>query len=366
MAQPFSIHKSIYQVCLSVCFSLSGCALVPNLGKNPSGESLKALEQLPNYGKSGFRNLEPDSAKTKIITALRSMSSRPENVSPFRVLPVVKTDLRHNKPQQPTVTWFGHSSFLLATPSINLLADPIFSNHAGPVPGMVKAFETTFQYQVEHMPVIDVLIISHDHYDHLDYRTVKALMPKVKMVVVPKGIGAHFIHWGYNPKIIRELNWHESIQVDAHTRITLTPSRHTSGRTLKRDKTLWGSFVIQAGDRRFFYSGDGGYGRHFAAIGSQYGPFDITLMECGQYSENWPEHHMFPEQTARAAKELKSKMIIPVHWGKFAESGHLWNESVKRLIPAADSLGIPVCIPKLGQSYTWGTPVRFDGWWLKQ
>lgn len=346
---------------ISTCFY--GCEIIRSTGKNPSGEQLKGAKRSPDYSYGRFYNLEPDSGKINFISILKEMSNRPGNVRPFHILPAIKTDLIHTHFDKPTIIWFGHSSFLLSSPSANILVDPEFSGYAGPFPGMIKAFDGADTYHAEDMPMIDALLISHDHYDHLDYETIKALKGKVKMVIVPQGIGSHFVYWGYDPKIVHELNWNDSVEVNNKVSVTVTPARHTSARTIARNKTLWGSFVVKLDGYKLFYSGDSGYGKHFKLIGDQYGPFDLAIMECGQYGKNWPHHHMFPSQTAQAAKDLKAQLIIPVHWAKFAESNHPWNESVNLMIPVADSLGIPVCIPKIGEPYTLGTAVKFDGWW---
>jgi L-ascorbate metabolism protein UlaG (beta-lactamase superfamily) len=215
---------------------------------------------------------------------------------------------------------------------------------------------------VRDLPPIDIILISHDHYDHLDYRTLMRLKQQVKKVVVPIGVGSHLRHWGFAADKVVELNWHQSFSLGGLS-ITATPARHRSGRMFKANQTLWASYVIQAGSHRLFYSGDGGYGYHFKQIGQQYGPFDLALMECGQYSTNWPHSHMMPEQTAQAAADLQARMMLPVHWAKFAESDHPWNDPVTRLLPAARQLGVSVCTPQIGEAYTLGEPPKQRVWW---
>ncbi len=338
--------------------------MVKPLGKNPSGRAQTQLQELPNYKNGAFLNAQPeDSSKVNAGGALKSMFSRPESVTPSSPLPWVKTNLKTLEVTAPTVVWFGHSSVLIKTQTGNILIDPIFSNHAGPIPGMIKAFKGSKNYNADDMPEIDVLIISHDHYDHLDYRTVKKLRDRIKMVVVPKGVGSHFMYWGFKPENITELNWNESYYAPGNIKITATPAQHRSNRTFAQNKTLWASYVIQAGAYRLFYSGDGGYGDHFKQIGRQYGPFNLALMECGQYSKNWAQHHMHPIQTAQAAHDLQARTIQPVHWAKFAESSHPWNEPVNLLIPAAEGLGIAVNTPRIGEAYTVGSPVKTAVWW---
>jgi L-ascorbate metabolism protein UlaG (beta-lactamase superfamily) len=346
------------------------CKPIRSLGKNPSGEELKKIEALPNYRNGAFQNME-DSLRDSVVTAGKIkwyrmlkflLASKPANTRPSKPLPVVLTDLLANYPK-PTVIWFGHSSFLLKTATANILVDPNFNSYAGPLKGMVPAFEGTMEYRVKDLPPIDALVISHDHYDHLDYTTVRQLKKKVKRVIVPMGVGSHFRKWGYKPEMISELNWNEAVQLNSQLRITATPAHHRSNRTFAQRKTLWASYVIEADGYKIYFSGDTGYSQHFKLIGGQYGPFDLALLECGQYNSKWPRNHIFPYQTARAAVDLKTAMIIPAHWGRFAESEHPWNEPVKRLLASADSLKLPVSVPLIGQPYTIGQSFEQIRWW---
>jgi L-ascorbate metabolism protein UlaG (beta-lactamase superfamily) len=365
--KPSLVKRLLNWLCLLLLFMFpQSCGIVRSLGHNPQGEALKQIQTLPNYRNGMFQNL--DSAdnggnKVKGGNALKAMFNRPESITPSRPLPWVKTDLINTAYNRPTVIWFGHSSVLIKSRSGNILIDPVFSNHAGPIPGMIKAYKGTKHYTANDMPDIDVLLISHDHYDHLDYRTVKKLKSRIKKVIVPKGVGSHFVYWGFDPKNIIELNWNEGLALPGNLHITATPARHRSNRTFAEKKTLWASYVIQADDYKIFYSGDGGYGDHFKQIGKQYGPFNLALMECGQYNENWLHHHMMPEQTAQAVADLQAHLLQPVHWAKFAESNHPWNEPVKRLLPAAQKLGIAVSVPQLGEPYTLDDSPKRTVWW---
>lgn len=365
--------------CLLLLFVIPmGCRTIKSVGKNPSGKRLQALQTLPNYTADGFINLS-DAPPRRVVASnnagnsnrgllgkfriFRMLRGRPDSVRPKQIVPVVKTDLVNTTYDKPTVIWFGHSCFLIKTKTANILVDPELSSFAGPFSGLVNSFEGADTYKPEDMPPIDVLIVSHDHYDHLDYGTVMKLKSKVKKVVVPMGIGSHFTYWGYDKAKIQELNWGESISINPQLNITAMPAHHRSGRTFTGGKTLWASYVIEADGFKLFYSGDTGYSRHFKIIGEQLGPFDLAVMECGQYNNNWSQNHMFPEQTAQAAADLKAKMILPVHWGKFAEAFHGWNESVTLLLPAADALKIPVTIPKIGEAYTIGSTPYRSNWW---
>lgn len=356
---------------IPLCFS--ECHTIKSVGKNPSGKSLRELQELPNYTMDGFLNL--NEAAVRRVTSggaprkltpfriLRMLNGKPDTVKPKSVIPTVKTDLVNSTYDKPTVIWFGHSCFMIKTKTANILFDPELSTFAGPFSGVVNAFEGADIYKPEDMPAIDVLVVSHDHYDHLDYTTINKLKDQVKRVVVPLGIGSHFKYWGYEKDIITELNWGEAVNINPQLHITAMPAHHRSGRGFNGNKTLWASYVIEVDGYKLFYSGDTGYSAHFKTIGEHFGPFDLAMMECGQYNTRWSESHMFPEQTAQAGADLQAKMILPVHWGKFAEAYHGWNESVKNMLPVADSLNVQVTIPKIGEPYTVGAAPLRAPWW---
>ncbi|MET3980051.1 L-ascorbate metabolism protein UlaG (beta-lactamase superfamily) [Mucilaginibacter sp. UYP25] len=343
----------------------AGCGLVKSVGKNPQGESLAGLDTLPNFKNGAFENIaELSDSTVKRNKLLLLFHNRSKITRPSHALPWVKTDLKALASPAPTIVWFGHSSLLIKTGQGNILIDPIFNNHAGPIPGVVRAFKGTTNYHAEDMPPIDVLIISHDHYDHLDYNTLKKLKSRIKMAIVPKGVGADLVYWGYDPKKIMELNWNQSVTLPNGLKVTATPAQHRSNRTYtKANKTLWASYVIQADCYRLFYSGDSGYGPLFKQIGEQYGPFDIALLECGQYSPNWPWAHLPLGQAAQAAVDLRAGLLQPIHWAKFEASDHAWNAPIKKLLPAADKLGIQVNVPRIGEPYTLGDPPKRAVWW---
>ena len=342
----------------------AGCGLVKSVGKKPKGEELVKLDTLPNYKNGSFVNLAERADSAHKHKQWLFLHRKPKSVRPAHDLPWVKTDLKALPAPAPTVVWFGHSSLLIKTQQGNILIDPIFSNHAGPVPGLVTAFKGTKHYHSEDMPDIDVLIISHDHYDHLDYRTLKKLKNKIKMAVVPLGIASDLIYWGFDPKKIIELNWNQSTTLPGGLRVTATPTQHKSNRTYgSENKTLWASYVIQAGKYRLFYGGDGGYGVYFKQIGQQYGPFDLAFLECGQYSPNWPWTHLWFGQAAQAAVDLNARLLQPIHWAKFVEASQPWNEPIEKLLPAAEKLGMPVNVPRIGETYTLGQPVKTMVWW---
>ncbi|WP_146382871.1 MBL fold metallo-hydrolase [Mucilaginibacter pallidiroseus] len=354
---------------LSTCFIItaiifSGCRLIPSIGRNPKGDDLTQLQKLPNYKNGEFENLaERADSLTKHKWVF--LNKRPKTVRPSHALPSIKTDL--NKlpvGSAPVVVWFGHSSLLIKTQQANILIDPIFNNHAGPVPGLIKAFPGTNNYRPEDMPTVDVLIISHDHYDHLDYYTFKKLKDRIKLAVVPMGVGASLVYWGFDRKKIIELNWDQCATLPNGVQITATFAQHRSNRTYATEnKTLWASFVIQTGQYKLFYSGDSGYGPHFKQIGKQFGPFDLAFLECGQYSPNWPWTHLWLGQAAQAAADLDAKMLQPIHWAKFVGADHPWNEAINKLVPEAAEKGVPINVPRIGEPYTIGSPPKTMVWW---
>ena len=321
-------------------------------GQTATGNRLERIKKSPHFKDEKFNNAHftPDLAEgISYWDILKSYLKKAENKEPDFVLPSVKTNLKTLNSDNPQLVWFGHSSYLLRINGKTILVDPVFSGHASPVWFMIKNFEGSNVYSVEDMPEIDVLIISHNHYDHLDYKTVKALKPKVKHVVTSLGTGAYLEKWGYNPDIINELDWTESVTIDSVLNFTSTPARHFSGRGLKRNQAFWSSFVLKTPTHSIFIGGDSGYDTHFKAIGEQYGPFDLAILECGQYNYFWKYIHTMPEETALAATDLKARLLLPVHWAKFTLALHPWTEPIERVTKKAAELNQPIATPMIGE-----------------
>lgn len=246
--------------------------------------------------------------------------------------------------------WFGHSTFLLQTKGKNLLIDPMFGDVPAPNPLLGnKRFSNELPIEIEKLPSIDAVLITHDHYDHLDYESIQKLKDKVKLFFTPLGIGIHLLKWGVEKERIIELDWWQEIKFDDLT-IRCTPAQHFSGRGISdREKTLWCSWIIESDDENLFFSGDSGYASHFKEIGEQYGPFDFAFMECGQYNNLWPLVHMLPEETAQAGLDIKAKKMMPIHWGAFKLASHSWTEPVERISKKAKELNVDLVIPKIGE-----------------
>lgn len=340
--------------------------MLKRFGRLPSGNRKERMEKAPNFRDGEFWNVEDTDINPKnlnMFKMLAKFANRPSNVQPSEELPNIKTDLHTISSEKSSMVWFGHSSYFLKMNETNILVDPVFSGNASPFTFFGKAFEGADHYDVDDMPAIDLLILTHDHYDHLDYKTLVKLKPKVDKIVTSLGVASHLEHWGYDAKIITELNWWETTEISSNFKLTAAPSRHFSGRGLTRFKTLWSSFILEKDNHRIYLGGDSGYSKSFKEIGEKFGKFDLAILECGQYSEDWPQIHMMPEETVKAARDLNAEFLFPVHWAKFVLSTHPWNESIKRLVRESEKIGQAYVSPLIGQVYTLGENFEQVSWW---
>lgn len=338
---------------------------LPVFGKHASGEDLARIEQSPNYKDGSFQNVQPTEVMLKeasMLKVMREMLNKPSTTEPDKALPTVKTDLKNLAGDKPTIIWFGHSSYLMQFKNFTVLVDPVMSGYASPIGIFGKAFEGADVYGVEDLPAIDLLLITHDHYDHLDYSTLRKLHPKVKTIVTSLGVDVHLKHWGVPAEKIKSLDWWERHTINDSTVVTAAPSRHFSGRGFLRGKTLWSSFVLNIQGHNIFVGGDSGYDDQFKKIGERFGPFDIAMLETGQYGVNWPYIHMMPEQVVLAAQDLQTKVLFPVHWGKFALSNHPWTEPIERLLKSGEDK-ITITTPKIGEPLRIGDALPVEKWW---
>lgn len=283
---------------------------------------------------------------------------------PTKPLPEVKPDLK--KFLEPSdaikVIWFGHSTFLLNLEGKIILVDPVFSKSASPVRFMMKRFQAP-ALSLSELPPIDLILLSHDHYDHLDMESVKFFANKNVPFLCPLGVSSHLIGWGINEKIITELDWWQEQNINDLNFIA-TPAQHFSGRDgLHDNATLWCSWVIKSSKHNIYFSGDSGYDTHFKDIGEKYGPFDIAFMETGQYNELWREVHMLPEEAAEAFFDLKAKKYFPIHWGMFRLSIHTWYEPVEKIHQLSLEKNIPLVTPKLGEIVELNEHFQNQLWW---
>ena len=350
-------------------------ACAPRFGRLPDGERLDRIKQSPNYDcETGqFKNLEPTTMLTdakkgnRFFTILKFLFGTMERPTPPSPLPMVKTDLKALDPNLDLAVWLGHSSVYLQLSGKRILIDPVFSSSAAPFARFNRAFRGEYPYTADDMPDIDILLISHDHWDHLDYPTLLALKPRIKDIICPLGVGSHLEYWGFTNFF--EGDWVHTICLypNLDFTVTLLPARHFSGRWLSRNKTLWASFMLETSTRRVFYSGDGGYGKHFAEIGKQgggSGDLDLAIMENGQYNTRWRHSHLLPEETAQAAVELKAKAVLPVHSGRFSLSDHPWDDPYVKLSATSGDKPFRLLTPRIGEVvYLDGREQQFGPWW---
>lgn len=298
------------------------------------------------------------------VKVFKEVTSKSEFRKPKTHLPQVSPDLANftAKSDNPKFIWFGHSTILMSIDGKTILTDPVFSENAAPVNFMVKRFQNPV-LQTDKLPTIDVIMISHNHYDHLDKKTIKFFKDKNTKFIVPLGVGVILEKWGIDKSKITELNWYESTK-DNNLNFTATPAIHYSGRGLfDKNKTLWSSWVIESANKKIFFSGDSGYGKHFKEIGERFGGFDFAFIENGQYDKRWPEIHMFPEETVQVALDLKAKIFTPIHWGMFDLSLHKWNEPIKESYKIAKEKNIPIIIPELGEIFYEDKKETQNLWW---
>lgn len=342
-------------------------------GKNPNGEHLKIISESKNFSKpkEQFVNRDPNvldemQKKSGIWKPLKEFFfGGSEFKRPKEKLPEIKPDLKFflEKSDSIKFIWFGHSTFLLNMNGKLLLFDPVFSSSAAPFSFMIKRFQDAI-LKLEELPEIDYILITHDHYDHLDKETIDFFKSKKVNFITPLGVSSHLIYWGIEKNRITELDYWQSLKLDG-LEIFLTPSQHFSGRGLSQNKTLWGSYSLISEKKKVFYSGDSGYDIHFKEIGDKFGGFDLSFIENGQYSEFWKAVHVMPEETAQAYFDLKSKALVPVHWGMFDLSLHSWYEPAERIEQESIKRKINLLTPKFGQVVDLKEPNAFERWWKK-
>ncbi|MBV9088462.1 MAG: MBL fold metallo-hydrolase [Mycobacteriaceae bacterium] len=324
----------------------------------------------PNYRDGVFVNLDPSSelrlSREEQRMIVRELLFAGARSRPPDTIPVVTPDGFGAAPDPLAVSWYGHSTTLLEIDGYRVLTDPVWSRRCSPSHTVGPERMHPVPTPLESLPAIDAVVISHDHYDHLDIDTVLALARTQRSpFVVPLGVGAHLRSWGIPPERIVELDWGQSAAVGDLT-LVCTPARHFSGRFLTRNTTLWASWVLAGPANRAYFGGDTGYTKSFADIGSAHGPFDLTLLPIGAYNSAWPDIHMNPEEAVRAHLDLTDSgrgLLVPIHWGTFRLAPHPWAEPVERLLAAAERVGVPVTVPKPGQRVDPGAAGQFDPWW---
>lgn len=322
----------------------------------------------PQWDGSKFVNLEDTSMEfswSDLPELLRKQFFEKERREPKQALSIQSFDPEAflAPSEQMKHIWYGHSVVLFRLNGKTLLIDPMLGGNASPIaPFATKRFSENSLDVIDAFPEIDLVLITHDHYDHLDYASIRRLRSKVKQYYVALGVGRHLEEWGIDSEQITEFDWWES-QLFSNIQITFTPSRHFSGRGLTdRAKSLWGGWTFKTATENIYFSGDGGYGEHFKEVGAKLGPFDFGWMECGQYNKNWHQIHMYPEESVQAALDAGVRRAMPVHWGGFALALHDWDDSVIRFVEEANKLEVPLTLPKIGELVV-DSNGSFDRWW---
>lgn len=340
----------------------------PQFGKLPEGEYLKKIEQSPNYVNGQFQNLLPTPVlidNSNVISSLaKFLLAEKERAVPSQPIPTVRTNLITLDNKEDRLLWLGHSSYFLQLSGKRMLIDPVLSPYASPFSFVNKAFPGANPYQPEDMPDLDYILISHDHWDHLDYSTIMALKHKVKAVICPLGVGGYFMQWGFPLDSVHEGDWFDVVELESNFTVHILPARHFSGRLLEKNKTLWAGFALTTPKQRVYYSGDGGYGPHFKEIGDRFGGFDVAIIEDGQYGSRWPYIHMMPEEAAQAAVDVQAKAVLPGHAAKFALANHAWDEPYVRITAATQDKPYRLLTPMIGEPVELERKDQtFSQWW---
>nr|WP_307849552.1 MBL fold metallo-hydrolase [Qaidamihabitans albus] len=341
--------------------ALAARGVLPALGGRPDGARLLAS---PQFHDGAFRNtapprwLPPGSGKATV----RELFFGGRRRRPGAAVPLVP-------PAGPApadglhITWFGHASSLVELDGVRVLLDPVWSERVSPSGVLGPRRLHPVPHRLADLPGLDVIVISHDHYDHLDMSTVRALARLHDVpFVVPLGVGAHLRRWKVPENRIVELDWDDSVEV-AGLRIVATPARHFSGRAFSRNNTLWASWVIAGQRHRVFYTGDSGHFEGYAAIGERHGPFDAALVQIGAYNASWPDIHMTPEEGVAAHLDVRGGLLIPVHWATFNLAPHAWAEPADRVWQEAKAHDIALAVPRPGERIDVAAPPQVDGWW---
>ncbi|TQI70804.1 L-ascorbate metabolism protein UlaG (beta-lactamase superfamily) [Gramella sp. Hel_I_59] len=335
-------------------------------GVKASKDNINSYERSENWKDGKFVNLEETGMNIKptdIPKLLYKQFFEKNGRQPSKDIKIKAFNKKEFlKPSaESKMIWFGHSVILLRMNGLTILIDPMFGPDAAPIsPFGIKRFSNNTLQILDKLPEIDVVLLSHDHYDHLDLQSIRKLQLKTKVFHTALGVGRHLKKWGVEPAKITEYDWWDRINVSGID-MTFTPTRHFSGRGLNdRAQGLWGGWNLKTDTENIWFSGDSGYGSHFEEVGQKLGPFDFGFMECGQYDEKWNQIHMFPEECVQAARDAQVKNMMPVHWAGFALSLHSWLDPVERFIDAASDKNY--CIPEPGEIFTIHSSKKVN-WW---
>ncbi|WKB55819.1 MBL fold metallo-hydrolase [Eleftheria terrae] len=337
------------------CLSFSAC------------DSLPASFESPQHRGGRFHNAEPGQPPgwaTSLAILWRLAFDKPADTVPPEAVPVQALSAAQlERAPDGTLYRLGHSTLLMKLAGRYWLTDPVFSRRASPLQWAGPERFHAPPIDIEQLPPIEAVVLSHDHYDHLDHAAILQLAPKVRRFITPLGVGDRLVAWGVEPGRVTQLDWWGSVEV-AGVRLVATPAQHFSGRGLQdRNRTLWASWVFLSPDLRLFFSGDTGYHAGFRTIGERYGPFDLTLLETGAYDRQWPDVHMQPHETLRAHQDLQGRWLLPVHNGTFDLALHAWDEPLERIVTLAEAQGIGVLTPMMGEAVSMHRPQPTTAWW---
>lgn len=364
-----AIMKNVRVVfyCFALIFSLNvGCStesdqmyrqidksrsIIPLIEEDKYFNWLPTPKRVYSLPKLVWHNLAKDSKRAK-----------PE--VPIPIVHFSREDLNENPSSGLTFRWLGHSSLLLEMDGYRWMIDPMLSTYASPIPGFVKRY-SELPVSINELPPVDFVLISHDHYDHLDKSAVKVLAEKGTDFFVPLGVESHLKDWGIKDSQIQSLNWWQETKFGA-LKLVCVPARHFSGRSLfDENRTLWAGWVVKSEASSVFYSGDSGYGNHFKEIGKILGPFELSIIENGAYNTAWPYVHSNTENAVQACLDVKGKLLLPVHWSTFDLSMHSWDEPIVRAISEAGKKNIRIVTPRIGELVNLEEPIVNTNWWTK-
>jgi L-ascorbate metabolism protein UlaG (beta-lactamase superfamily) len=362
------LYRALWSLLAVVVMAAAGgCHLFQVLGDKPSAEEEARYEKLSYYRDGQFQSPEPVPSYPERATGkgpsgwIRFALPNPD--APDTPLPTValKPSSFGATSAELAAYWLGHSSLIIELEGKRLLVDPVFGN-AAPIPGIVRRFVDA-PLERDELPPLDVVLITHDHYDHLEYATMRELRGREVNFIVPLGVGAHLRKWGIAAERIHEMGWGEVYRI-GDLSIATERTIHYSGRTFgNRNKSLWVSYSLKGQKYRVFISGDSGYGEHFKDIGAKHGPFDLAFIEIDGWNPGWPKTHMFPEEVIRAYHDIGARAFVPVHWGVFDLARHPWDESIRMIADLATKAGdVKLLTPLMGEKLVLGQSVT-KAWW---
>lgn len=331
-------------------------------------ELIDRYSKSPNWKKKGFDNARPAKMEMgpkhlpKLIREQFFNSSQQSPTTPLEVVPFDAESFNESSNQAKFI-WYGHAAFLIHMAGKVISIDPMMGPDASPIgPFRTKRFSENTIGIIDQWPELDAVLFTHDHYDHIDYKSIQKLRGKVKHWYVALGVARHLERWGIPKDNITEMDWWDTTSL-GDIKLTFTPTQHFSGRgPTDRGKSFWGGWVLKSSTENIYFTGDGGYAPHFVEVGEKLGPFDLCITECGQYNSLWHAIHMYPEEAVQAALDVHAKKAIPFHWAGFRLSPHPWKEPIERFITSAEKAKLDIATPKIGQLFT-VQDANFNPWW---